>query len=511
LDSLNIASGGRTLKTADALLVIGSLLLTVVVAEGVTRALDGQPLFAIPLPEGSDGAVTGHDLDAVPRVAGVSRDWFFRDPPPLPNRTSWPEEWESVYWTVKNNPERFGQFRPPDIFKAWSPAYVGDPCKNEHLRRAPGDLHVLEPSDAGRFPTYRFLPNATTPLGLVTNQIGWRGPPIAVPRGERTIRIVFVGASTTVGSHNLPYSYPEFLGPWLDLWAASKHLDVRFETLNAGRESIDSRDIAAIVHNEVLPLRPDLVVYYEGANQFDLAPLVPGAPRGKASRPTSSAELAPAWLRIASNYLELARRVGAVAGYAASDLDGREWPKADYRLIWPEGLNEADPDLSYPDLPVQLTAITRDLDHMRKDLATIDAEFALSSFFRLAKDGLVLNPIRHRLILEDLNIGQYPFRYRDIERLTNFENRVFAKYATTHHLPFIDVARDMPRNPDLMIDSIHPTGGGVRVQAWVVLQQLIPVIEKRLSEGAWPTPRPTQMPALPTFKSHLITPACGNP
>ena len=43
---------------------------------------------------------------------------------------------------------------------------------------------------------------------------------------------------------------------------------MHFEVLNAARESIVSTDNVAIVKNEVAPLRPDLVVYYEGGNQF---------------------------------------------------------------------------------------------------------------------------------------------------------------------------------------------------------------------------------------------------
>ena len=53
---------------------------------------------------------------------------------------------------------------------------------------------------------------------------------------------------------------------------------MRFEVLNAGRESINSTDIAAIMQGELAPLAPDLVVYYEGATQFNLRSLVPNLP-----------------------------------------------------------------------------------------------------------------------------------------------------------------------------------------------------------------------------------------
>ncbi len=102
------------------------------------------------------------------------------------------------------------------------------------------------------------------PSGLVTNEIGWRGPPLR-PLTKRTVRIVFVGASTTADTHGFPWSYPELIDHWLALWAKSKNLNVDFQALNAAREAIWSTDNAAIVRNEVVPMQPDLVVYYEGA------------------------------------------------------------------------------------------------------------------------------------------------------------------------------------------------------------------------------------------------------
>src|SRR5207248_1063617 len=191
----------------------------------------------------------------------------------------------------------------------------------------------------------------TLPDGLVTNQIGWRGLPVQVPRGEKTVRIVFLGASTTVDFHHLPYSYPELFGYWLNLWAKSKHLDVRFEVLNSGRESIVSTDIANVVRTEVLPLRPDLVVYYEGGNQFrpeSLADLPPGSATQPAAAQTEGSS---SWLRTLARYSALMGRVQAAIWRFSSDIDGHEWSKPDYRVVWPSGLDEQNPDLAYPNLP----------------------------------------------------------------------------------------------------------------------------------------------------------------
>jgi hypothetical protein len=497
------------LKAIDVLLVIASILVSTVVAEGVVRHIDGLPLFAVPLPEGVGNAVTAEQRDRVPLAAGISRDWFFDNPPPLPNRTLPPDEWQQLFLEVRDHPAKYAPFRPADVFKAWNSAFAGDVCNNDFLRKAPGVLFLYDPPDGAPYPRYRFLPNVTTPTGLVTDQIGWRGPPIAEPRAPNTIRIVFVGASTTVDAHHLPFSYPEYIDHWLNLWAKSKKLDLRFEALNAGRESIASQDIAEVVRHEVLPLRPDLVVYYEGHNQFWLPTVIPTLPHdGTILKPTLKIETPPAWLLVATRFSALARRIQAAIGYTGSNLDGREWPKPDYKIVMPPDLDEKHPDIADPHLPLHLDDIVRDLDRIRGDLATVGAELAMTSFVWMVKDGLALNPIAHRYILEDLNINEYPLHYRDLVRLTTFQNRVFRKYAEAHHLPFIDVARNMPLDPDLFEDAIHNTAGGVRERAWVVLQQLVPVIEQHLASGAWPKPLPRETPPLPTFTPRRVAVNC---
>jgi len=349
-------------------------------------------------------------------------------------------------------------------------------------------LYVYDPPDGNPKPPFRYLPNATTPEGLVTNGLGWRGAPVQFRRSPKTIRIVFVGASTTAEIHGNPFSGPDYIENWLNRWATDRKLDVRFEVMNAARESIRSGDIAAIVNQEVVPVRPDLVYYYEGGNQLKLATVVKDVPKG-VPKPGATIER---WLRDLVPYSALARR-------AASLMGGKEWPKPDYKIDWPKGLDESDPDLKRTDLPVNMSTIMGDLDAIRADLAKVDAGLALGTFHWLAKEGLELNAVRHKPILEHLNMNYYPFRYRDLERLTAFENRVFAKYAADRGIPLIDVARYMPYDPDLFTDATHNTEPGVRLRAWIVFQQLLPVIERKLASGAWPKPVPVMAKSHPAF------------
>ena len=253
---------GNTLLTG--LTVVFCLFLTEI---GI-RVIDGLPVFPVALPPlgGAIGTdTTASHLKNIPLANGVDRAWFATEPPPLPNRTPPPAEWVELDKKLLRTPT-FGGGRVPfkswDMFKAWNSAFVGDVCKHTYLSGAPGRLYVYDP------------PNASAPDGLVTNAFGWRGPPVQFQRAPKTVRIVFVGASTVAEIHSYPFSVPEYVNDWLNRWAQARKLDLKFEVLNAGRESINSTDIAGVVRQEVAPARPDLVVYYEGNNQLQLSTVV---------------------------------------------------------------------------------------------------------------------------------------------------------------------------------------------------------------------------------------------
>lgn len=484
----------------NGLLVLASFVVSVLIAEVIVRWMDDvDPLLALPLPlpVGQDTAAS--HLDALPTVAGVKRDWFSETPPPLSNRKPVPEQWQAWYREIeRQHAETGAPFRGGDMFKAWNTARVGNPCDSSFFRGAPGELFVYDPPDGKPEPAFRFLPDATAPDTLVTNAFGWRGGPVSFPRKPRSVRIVFVGASTVISSHHMPHSFPEFVGRFLDVWAKARGLDISIEVLNAARESVGSTGIAAIVHQEVAPTRPDLVVYYEGGNQFQFDSIAPDVPRAANDSNAAPSAMAAA-LQEAATWSALARRVQATTGLLDRPGGGAEWPKPAYKLEWPKGLDEQAPDISRPDLPVNLTTIVHDLEQIRTDLAKVDAELAVSSFIWMVRDGMVLDPVRQRYMLDQLNVGKYPFTYRDLERLAAFQNRVFATYAHAHGLPFFDVARTMPFDPNLFFDAVHKTYPGERMQAWVTFLYLVPLIEQRLASGAWPKPVPQMAATHPAF------------
>ena len=73
--------------------------------------------------------------------------------------------------------------------------------------KALDEVYVFDPMDAAPYPTYRFLRNAHYPSGLITNSYGWRGADVSLNKPAGSVRIAFVGASTTAEAHGDPFSY----------------------------------------------------------------------------------------------------------------------------------------------------------------------------------------------------------------------------------------------------------------------------------------------------------------
>jgi hypothetical protein len=142
----------------NVLLVAASVAVCTGAAELVVRQLDTN----------ADNAPVGRHLDEIALAPGVDRAWFFADPPPLPNRRAIPKEWLDIVSDVEQSGITEGT-RRADMFKAWNANFVGDPCRHTYLCGAPGHLFVYDPPSGEARPPYRFLPNATTPIGLVTN------------------------------------------------------------------------------------------------------------------------------------------------------------------------------------------------------------------------------------------------------------------------------------------------------------------------------------------------------
>ncbi len=161
----------------------------------------------------------------------------------------------------------------PAAFRLWWDTYLdeGNKGRSTVSQRLPAGSqvpHVFKPGSSGYF----FLNH------VQINDYGFRGAPFDTAKAGR-YRIVAVGASTTQGATILPHDrpWPEVLQ---DLIRDRLDCPCEVQVLNAGIEGYDPKDNLERLGRMVLPLRPDLVISYQGYMAFGLTGLgfVPHGP-----------------------------------------------------------------------------------------------------------------------------------------------------------------------------------------------------------------------------------------
>ncbi len=114
---------------------------------------------------------------------------------------------------------------------------------------------------------YYPTPGYTTADGLNRhNALGYRGPEIDIPKPDGRIRIVAVGDSTTYG-HGTPdwrNSYPRQIEALLRNGPGYRDIEV----INAGVGGYTSWEALINLQFRLLELRPDLILFYHGTNDY---------------------------------------------------------------------------------------------------------------------------------------------------------------------------------------------------------------------------------------------------
>ncbi|MCA8948005.1 MAG: hypothetical protein KDE27_00790 [Planctomycetes bacterium] len=421
----------------------------------------------------------------------IDRAWLDESPPPLPRRAVSAEALRA--WARLPQLMFLAEINETLLRSLWQP---GKGLSQILGPNAPREFRVFSTPDGSPFPRFRYPPNTTLPDGLTTNAFGFRGPQLALDKPPRTVRIAFVGASAIADNHYFPWSFPELVAHWLALWAADTGRDVRFEIINAGRESVTSQDIRQIVELEVLPLAVDYVVYYEGQNQFapnSIARAVEVDGDYRLGEPpadlvldlaTADAER-PHWLDRFCRDVESARRLRRLLGIWSNLPEPR---KPTQRIRLPAGIDPDDLGEQQARRLLELAAILADLDAIDRACKAADARLVVCSFDRAVQDGMQLDLAAGHSLYRQLNREFWPLSYATVERFAALQNAGFAAWARAHDAPFLDIAAGMPKEPRLFSDMVHTTQLGSRLRGWLMFAGLVPLLTADLEAGRVPVP-----------------------
>jgi hypothetical protein len=456
--------------------VLVSTLIALVLAEGVVRAVDGYRVFSVTLRRTRVAQPTATpDRQHLPAAIapGVNPEWYELNPPRSQPAAPAP--------AVAARAQKYAT----DVYGAffvWNSVYLQRTLCSGNRFSTFGlldDFFTFDPADGQQHPAFRHIPHVTpTAAWFTPNNFGWRGPDLTAARSADTIRIAFVGASTTVDPYGYAYSHTELLGHWLQLWARAVKFPYRLEVVNAGRTGIDGASVDAIVRNEVVSVDPDLVIS-EGANDFNplamlkLPPSMPPRPQATFRNRSRAEDYSAVAVRLYDAILK-------------NGQDGSEPRKPDYPFAWPPGVDEHNPDFSRPAFP--MPGVVAGLESMRQTLAQSGGELAIAGSIWMVYPGMRLDLSRHLTIFRFLNETYWPVTYAEVRRTADFQNLVYRTFARQHGLAYLPMDEAFPRDPDLFSDAIHMTERGLRLRAWLYLQQLIPVIKARVAEHRWPRP-----------------------
>lgn len=487
--------------------LLGVLVATAVIAvlvlfgEAVVRVIDGYPLLHVTLPaapaRSAPVTVTSSEtpdakyFDTIPLAAGVDRAWYPRDPAPHTPVPMTPD--------IAARAGRYKDSDPVGAFFAWNPIYLKmQLCAGLRF----GSLGILDDfytfdSAGTQYPSYRHLSSISPPGWFRTNSFGWRGPDVALNKPPQTIRIAFAGSSMTVDGYNIPFSHIEYIGEWLNLWSQSRQAPFTVEVINIARTGVDSSSVAAAVLQELLPLEPDLVIF-DGANDYRPGLLIDIPKHGLPPVPAGFAGIRPPWA--AERYSAAARRLKVLLTRG----EGMEPEKPSFPFVWPDGVNERNPDVTQRPLPMGLDTVMANFDAMRTAIQASGGQLALTSEVAMVEDGLKLQLPRDETLFTAINQATYPITYAQLRRAMDFQNVAYRNYALLHKLPFIDKTV-LPLDPELFLDMVHMRPTGNRLQSWFLFQWLVRWIEQEAAVGR--LPRAMQHPR----NAHPAFPAGGYP
>jgi hypothetical protein len=293
------------------------------------------------------------------------------------------------------------------------------------------------------------------------NSLGFRGSEFTQEKPAKTVRIACVGGSTTfcTGVSSNAATWPHLLQEKLQ----KQYPDVKIEVINAGVAGYNTTQSLINLRERVLPLDPDLVIFYEGQNEMARDTLALAKERGLVGDRQSYLSPATKLLSKYSLLFDLAYKNIAIrtggGGDAAKKLNG---------------------------LPADLTkGYVQALAEMQKLTKERGIPLVLSTFvvkYRRDQD----RPVQ----IANADIAFYYMPWMSMDDLldgTDAYNAAVLEFGRTSGVPVVDDRDVVPPDAEHFVDCCHLADKGCsrmadRFFGFLEQQQLVrPLIEAKLA------------------------------
>jgi lysophospholipase L1-like esterase len=303
------------------------------------------------------------------------------------------------------------------------------------------DYYTVDPKLKLRVPVANFSSGR-----ISINSLGFRGPELVVPKPPGTVRLAFLGASTTFCAE---VSGNEYVWPHLVTASLSrKFSEAKFDYVNGSLPGYTMDSLLKNLQHRVAPLRPDVIVIYEVSNNLSGEMRELAAKRGIISDSKIKEFSWPGRYSLLWNLVEKNLRI-LVSQRAAES--GQERLEVDVRTLGSEYRQALTQLVRAAQRSAKLVAVATFSIQLRRDQSPEqEMRASASAFFYMP----FATP---RLLIEGYE------RYNQIVREVALETGAF----------LIEGENDVPGDSNNFTDTVHFTNAGSKAMAERVTRALL--------------------------------------
>jgi lysophospholipase L1-like esterase len=308
-------------------------------------------------------------------------------------------------------------------------------------------------------------PTTNETFRVSINSRGFRGGEIDETKKPGVTRIITLGSSSTFGYYDRDNeTYPYYLEQILN---KSSEVTGRFEVINLGIPHLRSEEILSLFQAEAIPLRPDVVTFYEGVN--DAARGNPSVNEGDdrrdpGQRPKQSATTpVKAFYGIVRDHLvtvafidsirqnmiaeptfnrgEVERHMTGTSEHFIENID-KLYRECQQRGIIFVALKQQAKSHLVKDADMKGVTYAQEV-HMVKD--------------KLEKEGAIK--------VRELHLLAHSTLTTDLEQ-----------WATSNHVPFVNIQKALDQDRDVLMSWVHLSPRGNRMIANALAEEIIRVV-----------------------------------
>ncbi|MFC1682224.1 SGNH/GDSL hydrolase family protein [Nanoarchaeota archaeon] len=322
-----------------------------------------------------------------------------------------------------------------------------------------GECGVESVYEPHHYLNYYGNPEYESPDGLnMHNSMGFRGPEIKIPKPEETYRIVAIGGSTTytIEVKDWKKDFPRQLEKKLK----EKYQYQNIEVINAGLGWWTSWESLVNLEFKILDLEPDLIIIYQGTNDWDARLVNPEKYNGDNSGYRKRWEESPFPLILRPKFVRL------LTGISPSGLDRYVSAPGSIRVFEDQGiieeLNGTFLETLEENKPIYFERNLRNMIAIAKEH---NVEVLLATFAYSKNKG---------------EICGLPYFEQGISE----QNEMIEQISKSHNISLYDFGSGMPNDEKYYVDCVHLNERGAELKGELFSDHIYShkIIEKRIRE-----------------------------